>query len=71
MSLPRESRGRRSPAMTPGEWAYFLDKSTEGTFRTPDHWTNYRLLADRYLGDTEEGYARKRWEAVQGVVLAE
>jgi hypothetical protein len=59
--------------MTSGEWAWFLDEplSNDETFRAPDHWTNYRLLADRDIGDGEEGYARRRWEECERVVLAE
>ena len=72
MSLSRPPRTRRAPPLTPGEWAWFIDQplSLDETWRTPDHWTNYRLLANHDLGDASKGYAEQRWNDVKNEVLA-
>jgi hypothetical protein len=71
VSLPREPRTRRAPSLSTAEWHYFIDDPlpSEKTWRTPDHWTNYRLSANRDLGDGQEGYAERRWRDVEGEVL--
>jgi hypothetical protein len=34
-----------------------------------DWWTNYKLFANRDLGDGEDGYAEQRWHEVRDAVL--